>query len=366
MNKNKLMTILLGLFLLWSCADDEVFVIDGQVLHADQLQTVALYEGERKLDSVFLNEEGRFKFQRSAAHPRLLTLEAGQHKYHLILQNGDRVSFHADLSEPADTYEVTGSPLSDKIKLFAATLAEKDRLQLELENEFAKQAAGLDDAEVMALRQQFLQRYRQQMADYTEAAVRFAREHDDLAGFYAMSTLDTELAEAELIAYADRIAGRWDDNARVREFSEEMARLKVLAVGQPAPDFESLTPNNQPVKLSDFKGKYTLVDFWASWCVPCRQENPNIVEQYHRFKDRGFTVLGVSLDGNPGAWMRAIKEDGLEWTQVSDLQQWGSEVVGLYRLQAIPTSYLLDPEGIIIAKNLRGPDLEAFLEKTID
>src|SRR3546814_13256556 len=80
-----------------------------------------------------------------------------------------------------------------------------------------------------------------------------------------MSTLDTELAEVELIAYADRIAGRWEDNARVRRFLEEMARLKVLAVGQPAPGFESLTPNNQPVKLSDFKGKYTLVDFWASW-----------------------------------------------------------------------------------------------------
>lgn len=353
-------------FLLSSCAGDEAFVVEGQVSNAERIQTVTLYEGERKLDSAFIDEQGRFKFQRTASHPRLLTLEAGQNRYHLILQNGDRVSFHADLSEPIDAYEVAGSPLSDKIKLFAGTLAEKERLQLELEESFADQAAGLDDTAVMALRQQFLQRYRQQMADYTEATLRFANEHDDLAGFYAMTTLDTELAETELITYADRIAGRWDDNARVRSFMEEMARLKVLAVGQPAPAFESLTPNNQPVKLSDFRGKYTLVDFWASWCVPCREENPNIVKQYHRYQDRGFTVLGVSLDGNPGSWLRAIKEDGLEWTQVSDLQQWGSDVVGLYRIQAIPTSYLLDPDGIIIAKNLRGPDLEAFLEKTFD
>lgn len=364
---NKL-TVILGwfLFLLSSCAGDDAFVIEGQVFNAQNIQTVSLYEGERKLDSVFLDEQGRFKIRRAASHPRLLTLEAGQKRYQLILQNGDRVSFHADLSKPVDVYEVTGSPLSDKIKQFAATFAEKERLQIALEEEFAEKAAGLDDTALMALRQQFLQRYRDQMTDYMNAAIRFANEHNDLAGFYAMTTLDRELAETELIAYADSIAGRWGDNARVRQFLDEMARLKVLAVGQPAPDFESLTPNNQPVKLSDFKGKYTLVDFWASWCVPCREENPNIVEQYHRFKDKGFTVLGVSLDGNPGSWLRAIKEDGLEWTQVSDLQQWGSDVVGLYRIQAIPTSYLLDTNGIIIAKNLRGPDLEAFLERTFD
>ena len=257
------LTVILGwvVFLLSSCAGEEAFVIDGQVLQADAIQTVVLYEGDRKLDSVFIDEQGRFKFQRAASHPRLLTLEAGQRKYHFILQNGDRVSFRADLSKPADTYEVTGSPLSDKIKQFAATFAEKERLQVELEESFADQAAGLDDTAVMALRQHFLQTYREQMSDYTRAAIRFAKEHDDLAGFYAMSTLDTELAEVELIAYADRIAGRWEDNARVRRFLEEMARLKVLAVGQPAPGFESLTPNNQPVKLSDFKGKYTLVDF---------------------------------------------------------------------------------------------------------
>ena len=308
-------------FLLWSCAGDEVFVIDGQIHHANGIQTVALYEGERKLDSVFLDEQGRFKFQRTASHPRLLTLEAGQNRYHLILRNGDRVSFRADLTEPIDSYNVTGSPLSDKIKLFSATLAEKERLQRELEESFADQAAGLDDTAVMALRQHFLQQYRRQMADYTQATIRFANEHDDLAGFYAITTLDTELAEADLIAYADRISGRWDDNARVRKFLEEMARLKVLAVGQPAPDFESLTPESQPIKLTYFKGKYRLVDEWASRCVPCREENPNIVQQYRRYQDKGFTVLGVSLDGNPGSWLRAIKEDGLEWTQVSDLQQ---------------------------------------------
>lgn len=356
----------LTMLTLAACSGGNGFVINGQLDNTEGIRTVVMYEGDRKLDSAFLTENGKFRFQRAASHPRLITLEAGTNRYHLILQNGDDVSFQADLGEESDVYMVSGSELSAKIKAFAATRAEKEQFETALEDEFAKQAAALNDMEVENLRQTFLQRYRERMQKYTDAAVQFAEENDDLAGFYAMSTLDPDAAEAELVAYADHIAGRWDDNATVRQFLDEMAKLKRLAVGQPAPLFESLTPNNQTVKLSDFRGKYTLVDFWASWCVPCREENPNIVKQYHAYKDKGFTVLGVSLDGNPGAWMRAIEADGLEWTQVSDLQQWGSEVVGLYRLQAIPASYLLDPEGIIVAKNLRGPELEAFLKKTLD
>lgn len=368
MKGTKKLIALVGLlaWLGWACSNNDQFTIEGEVTNAGNLHTVSLYEGERKLDSVFLNEQGRFVLRRTASHPRLFALKAGNNTYHLILQNGDKVSFRADLADGGNVYEITGSPLSEKIKQFAATIAEKNRFEADLETSFAKQSAGLDNAELMGLREQFMQKYRQHMQQYTDAAVRFATEHDDLAGFFAMSTLDKELAEAELVAYADRIAGRWNDNVQVRQFVEEMARLKRLAVGQPAPDFESLTPDNRRVKLSDFRGKYTLVDFWASWCVPCRQENPNIVKQYHAYKDKGFTILGVSLDDNPGSWMRAIQADGLEWTQVSDLQQWGSEVVGLYRIHAIPASYLLDPNGIIVAKNLRGRELEEFLKKTLE
>ncbi len=355
------------LFLLSACGGNDGFVIEGQIDHAAGVtNTVVLYEGERKLDSVFLDEQGKFRLRRTASHPRLLTLEAGKSRYHLILQNGDKASFRADLMEGSDTYEVAGSPLSEKIKDFAHVISEKAQFESELEAAFSREAAGLGDTDLMNLRQQFLEKYRKGIQEYTDATIQFANQHDDLAGFYAMSTLDHEQAEAELLAYADQIADRWEDNARVRQFLTEMAVLKRLAVGQPAPTFESLTPNNQPVKLADFKGKYTLVDFWASWCVPCREENPNLVKQYHAYKDKGFTILGVSLDGNPGSWMRAIQQDGLEWTNVSDLQQWGSEVVGLYRIQAIPTSYLLDPQGVIIAKNLRGAELEAFLKKTLD
>jgi thiol-disulfide isomerase/thioredoxin len=117
------------------------------------------------------------------------------------------------------------------------------------------------------------------------------------------------------------------------------------------------------VKLSSLQGKYVLVDFWAKWCGPCRQENPNVVRLYNRYKDKGFTVYGVSLDRNKTDWLKAIEEDKLTWTHVSDLKYWQSDAAKLYNITAIPFSLLLDPDGKIIAKNLRGPSLEKKLEE---
>lgn len=351
---------------LWSCSSDTSFTINGQLDNAGGVQTVALYEGERKLDSMFLTENGRFKFTRPSSQPRLFTLRAGGQQYYLIAQNGETIDFGADLTAAAEDYEVSGSELSAKLKEFAKTKNDKERFEIQLDEEFLARRVGMDDQQLNALRQELLQRHREGTTAYVQATVDFATRHDDLAGFFAMSTLDPDVAEQEIVAYADRIAGRFEDNAVVQQFLEEAARIKVLAVGQPAPDFESLTPTNQPVRLSDFRGKYTLLDFWASWCVPCREENPNIVNVYNTYRDRDFTVFGVSLDGNPGLWLRAIEADGLPWTQASDLKQWGSEVVGTYRIKAIPSSYLLDPDGIILAKDLRGEELGRFVSQLLD
>ena len=139
------------------------------------------------------------------------------------------------------------------------------------------------------------------------------------------------------------------------------------AIGVVAPDFTQKDPNGKPVKLSDFRGKYLLIDFWASWCAPCRQENPNVVKAYAQFKNKNFEILGVSLD-NPTArtaWLNAIEKDKLTWPQVSDLQGWKNQVALLYGVESIPQNFLLDPKGVIIAKNLRGEELISTLSNTL-
>lgn len=146
---------------------------------------------------------------------------------------------------------------------------------------------------------------------------------------------------------------------------------KKTAIGVTAMDFTQNDPDGKPVKLSDFKGKYVLIDFWASWCGPCRSENPNVVEAFQKFKDKNFTILGVSLDGGntkttKEAWLKAIEDDKLTWTHVSDMNGWNNEVSSAWGIRAIPANFLIDPQGKIVAKGLRGKALHDKLAELLN
>ncbi|TLU98038.1 TlpA disulfide reductase family protein [Dyadobacter luticola] len=150
-----------------------------------------------------------------------------------------------------------------------------------------------------------------------------------------------------------------------KSYIGQIKRIAGLAVGEMAPDFTLTSPEGKPVALSSLRGKFVLIDFWASWCGPCRMENPNVVRMYDKFKDKGFDIYGVSLDDNEKAWKTAISRDNLKWQHGSELKKWNSGVAQTYGVNAIPATFLLDKDGKIIAKNLRGPDLESKLTELL-
>ena len=220
-------------------------------------------------------------------------------------------------------------------------------------------------------------RYKQLLQDYYKLSGEHQKkELDNLkqlvktspasyVSMYVLNQYSTSLDVAELESLYNELSPKYKDTRSGKSIAGLIEAKKITAIGKVAPDFTQPDTLGNAVRLSSLRGKYVLVDFWASWCGPCRAENPNLVKTFNKYKDKSFTVLGVSLDqpGKKDAWLAAIHKDNLAWTQVSDLKFWDNDVAVLYGVKAIPTNLLLDPEGKIIEKDLRGEDLSKKLSE---
>jgi peroxiredoxin len=205
--------------------------------------------------------------------------------------------------------------------------------------------------------------------DVLTAGKKFIKEHPkQLASMWVLlNELRNRLEPEEFEMVYNSLDKSLKDTKYGRSAAKYIASIKGKeeAAAGIAADFTQEDINGAPVKLSSFRGKYVLIDFWASWCGPCRAENPNVVKAFDRFKGKNFTILGVSLDNNKDRWIGAVKQDGLNWTQVSDLKGWSNQVAQQYQINSIPANFLIDPKGKIIARNLRGKALEAKLEEVL-
>lgn len=312
------------------------------------------YEGAVQKTADIKTKDGKFSWAGNIPDPQKVTLMFPNQAAWIYLEPGNiKITGTAD---SLSSLKVNGSKSQTEADAFELSLKSLDDQLMPLYQQYGKVSKEEQlklEEKIDGIRSEIRQFQNAYVAKHPESpfSISLVSDRAGMGAYHDIEGLYSQLGpKAKASSEGKRIA-------------ERLAVLKRSAIGEPMLNFTQNDTEGKPVSFEAFKGKYVLVDFWASWCGPCRAENPNVLKAYNTYKDKNFTVLGISLDDKGENWKKAIKDDGMPWTQLSDLKGWKNEVSTYYGIMGIPSTLLVDPQGKIIAKDLRGELLNKKLEE---
>ena len=317
------------------------------------------------LKNIKLNEDNSFSTSLKVDEPGLYRINFfnKQMAFLVLDENHSEVNIVADGDQPNGSLEIKGSKDTDYLIEIQKLRGGLQKYAEEINPEFVKANQEGNQERMEALQMQYMEKEKE-INGLVKEKVRGMG--NSLTALLVTQELDPNADFSFMDEIAQKFKKSLPNSTFTRQLVERVDKLRKLAIGKQAPEITLEDPEGNMVSLSSLRGNYVMIDFWAAWCRPCRAENPNVVALYEKYNPKGFEVFGVSLDRKKEDWVRAIEQDGLSWTQVSDLQYFNSAAAQLYNVQSIPATYLLDPDGKIIAKNLRGIALRKKLEELFD